>query len=143
MVKNFPGGGVQKNQKFPKFKNFPNKGEGGGLRTWEQFPSYTLLIITMASLTYPCFVRFFLYQNSSRHILQQTGTKLLYARLVMCTVQLFSTLTFNHISKGSDPDLIFPYGRMDIVRRRFRIWQVILLIWNRFKDEVIQMCNLV
>ena len=38
----FPNrGGVQNNQKFPKFKNFPNKG-GGGLRTWEQFPNYTL-----------------------------------------------------------------------------------------------------
>ena len=38
----FPNrGGVQKIQKFPKFKHFPSKG-GGGLRTWEQFPSYTL-----------------------------------------------------------------------------------------------------
>ena len=25
------------------------------------------------------------------------------------------------------PDLIFPYGRTDIVRRRFRFWQLILL----------------
>ena len=47
----FPNrGGVQKNQKFPKFKNFPSKGGGGGLRTWEQFPSYTLWLITMAAL---------------------------------------------------------------------------------------------
>ena len=44
----FPNsGGVQKNQKCPKFKNFPSKGGAGGLRTWEQFPSY------MASLSQP------------------------------------------------------------------------------------------
>ena len=32
-----------------RLQQSPNKG-GGGLRTWEQFPSYTLLLITMASL---------------------------------------------------------------------------------------------
>ena len=27
---------------LPKLKFFPSKGGGGGLRSWEQFPSYTL-----------------------------------------------------------------------------------------------------
>ena len=40
----FPNrGGVQKNQKFPKFKNFPNKG-GGGSQNLGTVPKLYLVI---------------------------------------------------------------------------------------------------
>ena len=41
----FPNrGGVQKNQKFPKFKNFPNKGGGGGSQNLGTVPKLYLVI---------------------------------------------------------------------------------------------------
>ena len=52
MINFFPkGGGVFKDETFPKFQTFPKfRGGGGGLEIWEVFPKNTASLILTASL---------------------------------------------------------------------------------------------
>ena len=53
---------------FPK--KFPIKGELGGLGTWEQFPSLTMWLIMLASLTFfPCRTKLYNLKEAALFIL--------------------------------------------------------------------------